>query len=578
MGQSHSTKPGDQKHLSVNSLSATTTHARHSHIVRPRSGYYSVKRKLKRIELYSLHQVFDDLKTTVSDNFECIEAKRFFDHLDLPAAIEPAGVLLFKFFSYLASYPNCAIVGAVPLTLDAFITAFVLATGKMDQEEDGPPFDDLFFESLAIPPPPCDTHEVSASEIEEQKEEVEVKVATTSGLSLADLGIKFDDFDLEENDTKPTDDDDGGLKISCHDLIDFFVLLLWIAEMEKEDNLIAKKEELDCRRIRASAERLVASIPSYNLSNSDNDNLPCVSAQQFFTWKNRNAPHLFKTFQSFIYSRFGMCSQHSLSAVSDIVLFEATVSTPDVSDILDRTYCLLLSWCLPENCLQSKEWHRLYSSSKDGFSMNRFESHVFKYPGPTLLLIHADITNADVAIDSYDVSTTVVIGALVSQPWKTSKQYWGDEACFLFELSPTFEVFRPTKRNNQYVYCRDDFGIGFGGTSSLAHPPTKEMSSLAITMDNTLQKGYYAQTLYPPLPTFESSAKRKSFAYSFETINVEVFGLGNNKARALQEKEWAFEKREALRRAGLNIRQSDNSIDKELLKMAGIIDENREER
>ena len=35
------------------------------------------KRKLKRIELYSLHQVFDELKTEYPDHFECIEAKKF---------------------------------------------------------------------------------------------------------------------------------------------------------------------------------------------------------------------------------------------------------------------------------------------------------------------------------------------------------------------------------------------------------------------------------------------------------------------------------------------------------------------
>ena len=35
------------------------------------------KRKLKRIEHYSLHQVFDELKTEYPDHFECIEAKKF---------------------------------------------------------------------------------------------------------------------------------------------------------------------------------------------------------------------------------------------------------------------------------------------------------------------------------------------------------------------------------------------------------------------------------------------------------------------------------------------------------------------
>lgn len=61
----------------------------------------------------------------------------------------------------------------------------------------------------------------------------------------------------------------------------------------------------------------------------------------------------------------------------------------------------------------------------------------------------------------------------------------------------------------------------------------------------------------------------------FETENIEVFGLGTEKDKDKQLKEWEFDKKEALRRSGLNIRKSDGQLDKELLKMAGIIDEDK---
>lgn len=80
MGQ-HSSKASTETALNVPSTDTASVHTGHqssaSVISVPRSMFTQCKHKLSRIELYSLHQTFDELKTTQSDQFECIEVKEF---------------------------------------------------------------------------------------------------------------------------------------------------------------------------------------------------------------------------------------------------------------------------------------------------------------------------------------------------------------------------------------------------------------------------------------------------------------------------------------------------------------------
>ncbi|KAI9488067.1 TLD-domain-containing protein [Zychaea mexicana] len=569
------------------------------------------KRKLKRIELYSLHQVFDELKTEYPDHFECIEAKKFLEHLNLPRSVEQGGILLFKSFSYLGSYPNCS--SAVPLTFEAFLTAFVLLTGKMDDSDnlDASLFEDMFFESLAVvhskasnkPASPTETEQEQPNTLPVPQHEKEEE-KRTKGLSLADLGVSFDDLDFGQQDAErkstaddddnDDDDDDDSAMMLCRDLVELFTLMLYIVQMEKQEQTkMGSGDDKSVETLRRMARAMVDSMqPTSDTSSSNNDgsdsNQDQVSQRHFFAWKRRNAPYLFKTIQSFIYGKFALSGQTSLTTVSDLILPEDSVSTPDTSDILTLPYCALLCWCLPEIARRVKMWPRLYSANQDGFAMNRFERNVFRYPGPTLMVIQGE---------ELHTNKSILIGAYISEAWKqSSRHYWGNDACFVFELWPTFQVYRSTKRNNQYIYYHDDFGIAMGGTSKSSAPPVSSSSSMLnkrhpssssvnflLQLDNTLQQGVYAQEQYPSLPTFENSActrQKSGFNVKFETIDIEVFGMGSEKARKVQEREWEFEKREAVRRAGLQFRQADgNQVDRELLRMAGIIDDdNRQER
>ncbi|KAI9310468.1 TLD-domain-containing protein [Dichotomocladium elegans] len=542
----------------------------------PHTLFARSKRKLTRIELFSLQQMFEELKTVHNDHVECIEQKDFLTHLNLPPPAEPAGVLLFNSFSYIGTHGTRG-TEATALTFPSFIIAFAFLTGKMDGEESCPSFEHIFFESLAIPRDQKaevgnNAIEIAAEGVKEQPTQVdEISTASRSskGLSLADLGIDFSDLDFDTVGTPDAagDEDTDDPRILVRDLTDLLNLIFWIVQMEKDDGLLTdvNMQQTNEGEIRELAERLVASIPVSKDS---------VTQRQFFEWKERNAPNLYRTIQSFIYSRFAMSGQLLITTTSDLILTQDITSIPEISDILTLPYSTLLSWCLPAQVQKIKRWPRLYSANEDGFAMNRFESHVFKYPGPTLAVIQGETSKGPIILASY-----------VHESWKQSKHYWGTENCFIVQLAPEFEVFTPTGRNSQYVYYHHDYGIGFGGTRKIAIPPTESSLAAAlkdhishtgfvVALHNSLQEGIFCQEAYPDLPTYLNSATRAKFHEPFETVNIEVFGLGDDKARKIQDREWEFEKREAQRRAGLQFRQADGkAVDKELLRMAGLIDE-----
>ncbi|CAO3610681.1 unnamed protein product [Cunninghamella echinulata] len=425
------------------------------------------------------------------------------------------------------------------------------------------------------------------------------------------------------------------MRILSSDLKELFVLALWIVHVERNNGDDKKEHELidDILSVKSLATQLIKNIQSSShlkrkkqqkqqQEEEEEEEEETITHDDFYTWKKRNAPNLFKTIQSFIYTQFTMKlnyytsfktnynnnnNQHEKNDDSkgnvvveeekeekegeeeehfDIILSQDRTPIPDQTDILTTNMCALLSWCLPEDYFTIKQWHRLYSGDKDGFSMNRFESHVFKYSGPTLILMKIQTTNNNNENDD----GIKIIGGLITVPWKQSKHYWGNDQCFLFELYPTFECYRSKQgMNQQYIYCHSDFGFGFGGTSQYMKPPTLTTTStkshhqeesiidqFMIYLDNSLQTGQYYHDFYPHHPTFEKSMiQQQTHSFkkkeAFETLHVEVFGLGNEKLTQLQKKAWQFEAKEALRRQGLQIRQSDGQVDKEILRMAGII-------
>ncbi|ORZ08327.1 TLD-domain-containing protein [Absidia repens] len=646
MGQSHSTSTAKTQ----SNASADTSQCDVPSLKRKKS-IQQVKQKLTRSELLALHQTFQQLKSVSPDHVDFIEPKRFLEHLHLPSTLEPAGVLLFKSFSRLGAYPNCNLSSApIHLSWNSFLTAFAVLTGKLDDpQHDTTVFETTFFDSLAIPLRASTTTTTTTSTTTTTGEDEQHNTRDTvdtfpnqlddtsshKGYTLADLGIRFDDEDeitspVNSGDITPAATSQDTLKMLKTDLKELFILAIWIVHAEHAEQQNSKPDIDAIRHLADTLTNTIYVMDEHSTTKDSNDDDDCISHYAFCLWKSRNAPYLFKTIQSFIYTRFAMAvPKKSLATTGDedegdddgdttgddtsslrtidLVLSQDIAPLPVDTDILNTNCCALLSWCLPPMYLTTKHWTRLYSGTKDGFSMNRFENHVFKYPGPTLLVMQIQVThnnnnNSSSSSSSGkhhhtdDIGKMMMLVSVVNEPWKQGRNYWGTDQCFLAELSPRFELFKPTGRNQHYVYYHSHVGLAFGGTTShqpptpqpqQTHPSTGEMTADAcmLFLDNTLQTGRYHQEMYPALPTFEKSQQHRSacssssssnssnssFDYGFDIVNLEVFGLGNEKLTLAQKKAWDFEYQDANRRAGVQIRQQDGQIDKEILRLAGII-------
>jgi len=105
--------------------------------------------------------------------------------------------------------------------------------------------------------------------------------------------------------------------------------------------------------------------------------------------------------------------------------------------------------------LQSCAWIQLYSTKDSGFS---FGSMMFRLNGKKYHI-------QDQTILLVSDSEGYVFGAFSSELLrKYSAGFYGDEKTFLFQLKPTFKLFKATGFSRNFIFS-DDKGISFGGMS-----------------------------------------------------------------------------------------------------------------
>ncbi|KAK9710615.1 Restriction of telomere capping protein 5 [Basidiobolus ranarum] len=221
----------------------------------------------------------------------------------------------------------------------------------------------------------------------------------------------------------------------------------------------------------------------------------------------------------------------------------------------------MLSSFLPSSAPQGISWNTLYIGSEHGYSMNRLETRVFKYPGPTILVAKVFVTKAEgTSKGNISEGSEMILGAYVNEPWRFSKQFWGSNDCKLFELAPQFEVFPSNGRTESHVYCHSSQGIGFGG----------KPGQFQLCFDNTFQTGKFVNDPLLNNITYTMSHSRPDFQIEFDVIEIEVIGLGGEQAKRQQSREWKFEANEANRRGNVNLANKNQS--RQILEMAGILD------
>ncbi|ERS98488.1 hypothetical protein HMPREF1624_05272 [Sporothrix schenckii ATCC 58251] len=292
-----------------------------------------------------------------------------------------------------------------------------------------------------------------------------------------------------------------------------------------------------------------------------------------------------------------------------------------------------LSFFLPGSSL----FHRmrpLYSGDNDGFSMGSFESKVFNWRAPTILLVkgtrisdtprgpeatfasalpprrfpHGNGKRVDDGGGDDGDDETLIFGAYVSQPWRlTHRDCFGDSDTVLFQLSPVHDVFGASTINRDYVaFVKPTVannhagGIGFGCPS-----PTGAAVKASLRQHQHVQSAVEGILPLGPLSlmidgNFEfgamthdrghgakahsggaggafhpSAARMFSFQDRFSIEALEVWGCGGDDEAKEQAERWAWEAREAEARRRINLGTGDVDADRALLEMAGLVGANR---
>ncbi|CAI2187680.1 12804_t:CDS:2, partial [Funneliformis geosporum] len=538
-----------------------------------------LRRNFTQIESYSLRASFENLSTTNEIGISYINEGAFIGYLGFPDDVG-AGPLIYRSFIYLANYPSNSQINTL-LTYDGLIKAVAVYCDKTKDviNEDRVK---LLFDSFAI----------SVDRVgNEQKSPSESDGSSTIGL--------YNEIDPSKVS-----------KVRCQDMVKILTGLIWLMSSEmssistnSEDLLANLKKIVSPKFINQIREDVIHVVERMHMSQCNNsiginamesDDVICWPTFQKFV--DRNAPSIFRGFIPFMYGQFliGLTlSQQRQDSLFQGPKVQYWPKLDTHSDLLNQMNMGLLSWMLPEKVIKRHHWNCLYSSSRHGFSTNRFSSHVFKYPGPTLMLIHADISkNQNRELISISPNTrgfiptskpnkledhvsTLLLGAYISEPWKSTsnpKTCFGSDECALFEIWPVFEKFPASKLNSSYVYYNPSFGIGFGGIATSGTTSNtitvSDQNTFTLQIDNTLQHGRYRNDiLRNDKPTYSLSVTRNFFDIPFEVLEIEVFGLGGDLAKEKQEKEWEWEEAEVAKRNGLNIKRNCNKeADREVLK------------
>ncbi|GMM31548.1 Rtc5 protein [Martiniozyma asiatica (nom. inval.)] len=223
----------------------------------------------------------------------------------------------------------------------------------------------------------------------------------------------------------------------------------------------------------------------------------------------------------------------------------------------------------------------LYSASKHGFSLQALQTHITKYPAPTLFLLRAKITdsnysnffkkfphihlNDNIKKEEHHYSKYITIGAYLNEPWAIKG--FGDSNTKLVMLLPTHELCITNPGLNKLSNAYLNQGVGFGAT-----PPTKHgfniYPGVSITIDPSLEYGVWRSDGQPG--TFRSSIIEELW---FHINEVEVWGLGDESQHKEQKRLWEWEEREAERRKHIN--KDDVAESRALLELAGLVGANR---
>ncbi|KAI3390964.1 hypothetical protein diail_8299 [Diaporthe ilicicola] len=380
------------------------------------------------------------------------------------------------------------------------------------------------------------------------------------------------------------------------------MLLLLVAPMDSREKLSQYAERTtgaELEGLRSAAESILAAFLNVEKS-------PGIRSGAFDLVLPVALPFLFKGFNA-LFERFLFSKnldfdrqQKDGDKAHGASLHVAAPLLQEKASIMNATIISQLSFFIPGSSL-FRRLRLLYSGENDGFSMGSFETKVFNWRAPTILLVRGTrLTGSSGRSEERfaaslppkrfpdgSQSSRLTYGVYVSQPWRHShKECFGDSEALLFQLEPIHDVFPASSLNTDYVsFIRPgvgstNTGIAAGNplptSSSYRKQSATHLGSVALLIDSSFEFGVFTHDDSSRGGAFQNSVSRKfDFQDRFEIDSLEVWGCGGDEEAKVQAERWAFEAREAEARRRINLGTGDIEADRALLEMAGLIGGNR---
>ncbi|KAG5761222.1 hypothetical protein H9Q69_010688 [Fusarium xylarioides] len=576
-----------------------------------------MKKCFTSLELYSLRDVFKSLADQ-QDSIKYLKEDTIARYLEIPDILGTSPVI-FQMVSYIGAFPFLQDAPAV-LEFQRMIMVVVimteryktvLARGSSDRTK-------LLFKSLAVFDRKMseagahpDTSHIAPIESKDDKEKATSRVAGFAVDAAGDEDEDGEDDDLvltafELLDIKDAVDQGHapvfhGATIPTDNFRKLIMLLLLAAPLDPQESLSMYSSRVvgqELEGLRGAAESILASFVNAETSTG-------IKYNHFRTIIPVICPHLFRgfngLFERFLFSQNLDFSKHQndtpATASSQKVAQPLLTNT---GEILNQNTLSQISLFLPGTDL-FRRVRLLYSGNDAGFSMGSFQTKVFNWQAPTLLLVSGTRLGDEPQggqessfaaslppkrFPHGSKSDRLTFGVYVREPWKhTHRECFGDSETTLFQLEPIHDVFPASTINKDYVtftkapahHPMMSFGCPHPHPSQ-AHRKADmlRLGPVSLLLDDSFEFAVFNHDFTSRGGAFHSSVVRKyDFQDRFQIESLEVWGCGGDKEAQAQAEKWAWEEREAEARRKINLGNGDIEADRALLEMAGLIGGNR---
>ncbi len=392
----------------------------------------------------------------------------------------------------------------------------------------------------------------------------------------------------------------------------FIMLLLLVAPLDAQESLSSYSNRVsgdELESLRETADCVLASFLNV-------EQAPGVKFHRFNTIIPASMPFMFNgltaLLEHFLFSKKLDFHQHIGDQPNPV-----NCLPPDpVQPLLEQTGSIMnlnvlsqLSFFIPGSSI-FRRLRPLYNGDEDGFSMGSFESKVFNWRAPTILLVsgtrlpdeaaHARSGPASAFLatlpsrrfppgnNTGSGDERLTFGVYLSQPWKqTHRECFGAEDTLLFQLQPVHDVFRASTLNKDYAsFTKPSASSPLGGISFGCPPPQQtqayrrsnimSLGPVSLALESGFEFGCFTHNYTSQGGAFQTSVARKfDFEERFEISSIEVWGCGGDEEAKHQAERWAWEAREAEARRKINLGTGDIDADRALLEMAGLVGANR---